>query len=220
VVSNGRLPGNDLTTVQGSIQLSDPTAKAWKYLVAAAAKHLGRHISIAAPAGGYRSYAVQAQMRQVSISGNAAQKRYWGLSTTSTAPLAVAGNSKHGLGICVDVVGTPMDGAFLSLARQYGFNRTVAGDPNHFQHDGRTAISDTPPIDFRKLARYLNDRGIGPVTATERNGTRDKAFWTSLQKTGHADGLYPVPQYRIDGDPGDDGSRTRWLAHHYWEKIR
>lgn len=139
---NGQLPASALTTVQGTIQLGSKTARAWKRLQAAAKSKLGRQISIAGPAGGYRSLAVQRSMR-IAFFGTAADKRRWGLSLTSTVAPSLAGGSRHGDGLALDVVGTPLDRAFLLLAEQYGFTRPWTTDPNHLLHDGKTATAVT-----------------------------------------------------------------------------
>lgn len=142
MAANGYLTASALLTVQSGIRLSVNTAIAWQQLVPAARSGLKRNISIAPPAGGYRSFAVQKTMQSVSKTGTTAEKRFWGLSTTSKAALADPGNSNHGLGVCVDVVGTPIDAAFIALAKKYGFTRPLPTDPNHFQHDGKTAIHE------------------------------------------------------------------------------
>jgi LysM repeat protein len=144
--ANGRIPASDLTKVQANTTLSKPTAVAWFALKAAAKKELGRTISIAGTAGGggYRSYAMQDAMHNASISGNAALKARWDLNPNSSVPLAAAGGSTHGLGTRVDIVGTVMDQKFFDLAKRFGFTREFGPrDPNHFMHDGKTAIHTT-----------------------------------------------------------------------------
>jgi hypothetical protein len=213
MVSNGRLAGGDLTSVQGSIQLGDGTAKAYLGLKRAVKLHLDRTIRIAAPAGGYRSYAVQSAMRTASLHGTKADKAKWGLSSSSTAVLAEAGTSNHGLGICVDIVGTPLDSAFFALAKTYGFTRPLQGDPNHFQYDGHTVV---PVIDYKKLGAYLNGRHLGRQTDTAHTGDPDGDYVWLIQAAGIKDGRYPVPPYKHDGKRGP---KTDALELHYWEKI-
>jgi len=131
MVSNGYVPADQLVYVQGSIQLSRPTANAYDSMRSTAAKE-GRRISIAAPAGGYRSYSMQVDMR--------ARPWLYNLNPASKAGLALPGRSNHGYGTCVDVVGD-LSWAISNAAR-WGFTRPFgAADPNHFLHDGRTATA-------------------------------------------------------------------------------
>lgn len=217
MAANGYLPSTLLVRVQSGILLSAPTSVAWEQLVRAARTSLKRNISIATPAGGYRTFAVQRVMQQVSRSGTLSEKRFWGLSTSSKASLADPGSSSHGYGICVDVIGTPMDAAFVTLAKRYGFFRPLPGDPNHFQHDGITAIKPASPVDVKQMARWLNKQHLGKQTLAQNDGVRGPNYWWMLQKQGHRDGLYPVPPFRIDGVAG---SKSRSLEQHYWKLIR
>lgn len=217
MAANGYLPAAALVTAQTGIRLSAPTSIAWEQLRTAARTSLKRNIRIATPAGGYRSFAVQRTMQQVSKNGTFAEKRFWGLSTSSTASLAAPGNSDHGLGICVDIVGTVIDTAFVTLARRFGFTRPLPGDPNHFQHDGRTAIHIPNAVDVRKMAAWLNREHLGKHTGAEDDGVRGPVYYWLLQTALHKRGRYPVPPYRIDGVPGSKtNSGELWL----WEKIR
>lgn len=136
---NGRLNlKTDLTVVQRSaiglpqIRLAKKAATDWKMLKIAAKKKLGRTISIAKPGGGYRSWNVQNEM-YLGSKGNVRLAKKWGLNPRSSVPLAGPGNSSHGFGTRVDIVGTPIDGAFLRLARDFGFTLEFGPrDPNHF----------------------------------------------------------------------------------------
>lgn len=143
--SPGLLKSSELTTVQGSMQLSTKTARAWKRLQAAAKSKLKRNIAIAGPAGAYRSAAVQNAMHQAGgPSGTRAQRIRWGLNPASSVSIAAHPGGSHEKGTRVDIVGTPIDAAFLKLAKQYGFTREFgAADPNHFEHDGKTATAPT-----------------------------------------------------------------------------
>lgn len=137
---NGRVSRAALARVQkgplGWMHLERRTARDFKRLRAAAKRRLGRRISIAAPAGAYRSYATQAAMKHAASSrGTWRERRHWGLNPNSTASLASAGYSTHGYGKSVDIVGTPIDSKFKALARAYGFRLTIPGDPNHFGHN-------------------------------------------------------------------------------------
>lgn len=140
--ANGQLRASELTLVQTDLYLSVKTARAWKRLKAAAQSKLGRTITIARKAGAYRSVAVQRAIKKAFDSGNAAEREAWNLDPESTAEPATPGYSNHGLGIALDVVGTPIDHAFLILAKKYGFTFPFgSGDPRHAVHDGRTASS-------------------------------------------------------------------------------
>jgi hypothetical protein len=136
MASNGYVPSSDLVTVQSGIQLSRPTANAW-FAMAAAASASGNRIGVASPAGGYRSYAVQADMR--------ARPWLYNLNKQSTKSLARAGSSTHGYGTRVDVVGAV--GWVIANGARWGFYREFgAADPNHFAHNGVTAITGTADV--------------------------------------------------------------------------
>jgi hypothetical protein len=125
----------------------------------------------------------------------------------------LAGNSPHGLGICVDVVGTAIDQHFLDLAKTFGFSRPIAGDPNHFQHDGKTAISIPVGLNRKKIARFLNAQKLGHTTETATSGKVDKWYVWLVQKYSNKHGRYPSPPFKIDDEWGP---RTRqcekWIA--------
>lgn len=213
MVTNGRLPSANLVTAQKGILLSTPTATAWRQLVVKAKSTLGRSISIAEPAGGYRSFATQHAMQQASLHGTVAEKKAWGLSTTSTAALADAGQSPHGLGICVDIVGTALDERFLDLAKTFGFTRPIAGDPNHFQHDGKTAISVPVGLNKKKIARFLNAEKLGRTTTTATTGKDEKNYVWLIQKYSNKHGRYPSPPFKIDDERGPRTNQCeKWIA--------
>lgn len=169
MTENGKLPATALTTVQGTIQLSTPTATAYRALAAAAKTRLGRTISIATPEGGYRSYSVQAAMHDAGAHGPASARIKWGLNPNSTVAIAAAGYSSHGLGTRVDVVGSPMDSAFLNLAKTYGFTREFgASDPNHFEHDGKTAITAPKPAAAKKYVTVVKGNTLSGIAAAHK----------------------------------------------------
>lgn len=66
------------------------------------------------------------------------------------------------------------------------------------------------------LSAYLNGRAASvgkPKTSAVYDGDPGKVYWTLVQAIGHADGLYPTPQYGIDGAPGP---KTLELEQHYY----
>lgn len=176
--SNGQVPSSDLVTVQSGIQLSRPTANAW-FRMLQAGSSTGHRIGVATPAGGYRSLAVQADMR--------ARPWLYNLSKQSTKKLAPTGQSTHGYGTRVDVVG---DLAWaIANGPRFGFFREFgASDPNHFKHDGVTATSGAGARPVRRKDgsmewRYIQKPGdpstailgvsIGELSWTEVNPATD-----------------------------------------------
>ena len=134
--TNGRLAGSELTTVQGRIQLSNLTARAW-YAMKAAAAQAGVTLTIALPDGGYRDYATQVDMH--------VHPAAHGLNPNSSVPIAPAGYSTHGTGNRVDIAGG--QAWALLHAAQFGFTREFgAADPNHYKHDGVTATATTGTV--------------------------------------------------------------------------
>lgn len=139
--SNGRLTASELTTVQAGIKLATKTAKRFALLKAEAKKKYGWTIAIAPPGGGYRSFAVQGEMRLASM-GNTALAAKWHLNPHSSVPLAKAGGSSHGFGTRMDIVGAPLNGTFFALAAKYGFVREFgSADPNHFMDTGTYKVT-------------------------------------------------------------------------------
>ncbi|WP_349902601.1 M15 family metallopeptidase domain-containing protein [Parafrigoribacterium humi] len=121
--TNGHLAAAELTTVQGTIQLRTDTAAAWNAMKAAAARD-GVTLTIAPPAGGYRSWAMQLDMR--------ARPALYNITPGIIPGLP----SEHGLGICVDIAQglawVKHNGA------QFGFTFPLRTDPNHARYNGTT----------------------------------------------------------------------------------
>jgi len=178
VSANGRLADSELTNVGGMV-LATVTARAWVRMVAAAAAD-GITLSIVRPAGAYRSFFVQGDMKKNPSAYN--------LSTASTVSIAAPGYSTHGLGNAVDV--SSCTGArlawMLANGPTFGFTRTFGTrDPNHFGHDGTTtgpttqsastgaepiedfmaALTDAQQIDFYQKVDALYDALIVPGQA-------------------------------------------------------
>jgi len=135
----GYLRDDELITVQGSVQLVMPTAHAFLAMRDDAAEHDHVNITIALPAGGYRSHAMDVDMHQ--------NPRNYNINPALVSGLYPVGKSKHAIGTEVDIA------AGLSWVirngSHYGFTRTeiAKGDLNHFHHDGITfAGGTTTPI--------------------------------------------------------------------------
>jgi hypothetical protein len=131
----GYLTPSELTTVQGSMQLANSTARAWETMKAAAAKE-GVTLTIAAPGGAYRSHALTLAMR--------ANPKAYNVTPGITPSLT----SQHMEGICVDVAQglawVKRNGA------RFGFTFPLSGDPNHARHDGTTAAGTGHPINTKE----------------------------------------------------------------------
>lgn len=139
---NGRLKQSELTLIQTDLYLAVKTARAWKRLVAAAKKKLGRTYTAAQKAGAYRSFAVQGSMQRAFDSHDQQRKLDWNMDLNSTVRPADPGRSTHGWGTTVDVVGGPLDHDFKALAKTHGFTFPYPeDDPHHMLHDGKTATS-------------------------------------------------------------------------------
>jgi hypothetical protein len=153
--SNGRLLDSELTWVTDVERLANGTANAWKRLQAACKAATGLDLWIASPAGAYRDYFTQGDMH--------VHPEKYGLNPNSTVPIAAAGYSTHGYGTRVDI--GSFSGAratwLLAHASEFGWYREFgANDPNHFAHDGFTAVDPiltgstsgtTTPIDTGEI---------------------------------------------------------------------
>lgn len=140
---NGKLPASALVSVTG-VKVACNTANALKRAIAGTKTR----ITIAAPGGGYRSWSYQNAMYLASISGNAALKKKYNLNPNSSVALARPGQSSHGFGTRVDLQfngsGRPTQ-AQINYMAKFGFTREFgAADPNHFKHNGVTAIAPLP----------------------------------------------------------------------------
>ncbi len=125
---NGQLTDDELTPVQGTIQLANTTARAWLGLETATRTELGVDLNITSPAGGYRDLAMQRAMY--------ANPAAFGAKTVATP-----GYSVHGQGRCVDIYNWAALGSrrLDLIAARFGFRRTIIGEAWHYQHDGVTA---------------------------------------------------------------------------------
>ncbi len=125
---NGYVPAAMLVPVEGLLLARDTAAAYLRAKAAAAAD--GVTLSIARPAGAYRTYAVQQDMH--------IHPGLYNLDPTSTAGLAAPGHSGHGLGNRVDINGNGR-AWFLAHGGQFGFDREFgSADPGHYRFAGET----------------------------------------------------------------------------------
>lgn len=128
---NGRVPDALLVAVEDNDRLFAPAAASFVAMRAAAAR-AGVAITIAEPAGAYRSIEVQRDM--------SARPWAYNLNPSSTIKLSPPGYSSHGFGTRFDA-GTG-NSWLLKNASRFGWSREFgASDPNHWMHDGRTATT-------------------------------------------------------------------------------
>lgn len=212
MAANGQLSASDLVTVQAGITLSRPTANAWMAFMQAGSR-TGHRIGIATPAGGYRSLAVQADMR--------ARPWLYNLSKQSTKKLAPTGQSTHGYGTRVDVVG---DLAWaIANGPRFGFFREFGtADPNHFAHNGVTAIAGAAtahissskeyPMSFRLIQRSGVWWGvvIGEFSIIEINSATDTNEYYAAYRI-HGDGSNPSPDPATNIDITEEDLRIEYV---------
>jgi hypothetical protein len=171
--ANGRLTAGELVTVQGSIQLSVKAGAAYLAMEAAATAE-GTTIVIPIPAGGYRSYAMQVDMRL--------HPERYNLNSSSTVPIAAPGYSTHGWGTAVDIVGDQKWA--VRNASRFGFSRPFGTrDPNHFQHDGSsTAGGDIIPIEEADMAGAIQALQVRDSTTGAIVACIPGVMWQPLNK--------------------------------------
>lgn len=116
--------------------------------------------------------------------------------------------------------------AVQTLAARFGYTGPIDGAPGK-----NTSIAIVtwaasviaPPDDkdrifVRRVAAYLNGRNLGRRTTSDVDGIRidpgevKSNYWWLIQTSGNIDGLYPVPEFVIDGVPGE---KSRALEGHY-----
>lgn len=124
--------GVRLVTVEDDDQLIATAAAAF-FAARSAAAADGVALWIVEPAGAYRSYAIQYGMYYY-------PERY-NLNPKNSLKGAAPGYSTHGWGNRIDVNAAALNWMIANGAR-FGWTREFgAVDPNHFKHDGRTAVS-------------------------------------------------------------------------------
>lgn len=126
--ANGRLGADELVYVEDNDQLNRVAAYWFRKARAAWYVEGGRGSCIVEPAGAYRSWQVQYDMKH-----GIPSLAYWNLSLKSKIGLASAGNSTHGWGDRVDAA--PGFNAFLlRRGREFGAYREFGdADPNHWK---------------------------------------------------------------------------------------
>lgn len=215
--ANGEAAASTLVGVQSgvykglayTIYLETATAAAYKKAEAAGG------LSIAPPLGGDRT-----MLDQEHLKANPSQ---YG-SSMPASKIAAAGHSTHGYGDCVDILAN--NAWFQAHCGEYGFVReSPAGENNHYRYLYPTwAIATTPAEknltvdEVKRVASYLNARGLGETTTASETGLNiepgspSSHYYMEIQQAGRVDGLYPAPGYKINGIPG---ARTYWLEEHY-----
>ncbi len=132
--ANGRLLDSELEVVEDNDRLKHSTANAFRRARAAyyAEGHSGS--CIVEPAGAYRDWNVQYNMKH-----GIPSFAYWNLNPNSKAGLANPGQSTHGLGDSLDAA-SGFQAFLLRRGREFGFFRPYGdNDPNHWRHNGTTA---------------------------------------------------------------------------------
>lgn len=184
--ANGRLQPAELTLVQPGIYLANSAAAVYLGL-----KTAGMPGGIATPIGGYRDYPTQAALKANPGAYN---------SSLPSSAIASAGNSTHGLGMRVDLVG----GAAAWAIRWGGraiFQRDPAGDPNCFTID---PSQWTPPA----VAAPANQRTTKPAIANLR--AAHVAGTTAIVGKLAASTAYQV-NYWLHGTPPPGSDNDIWF---------
>jgi len=185
--ANGELKDSELVTVQPGIRLTPATARQFNAAKAAAARD-GVSLTIVQSfngAGGYRSRAVQLDMR--------ARPKLYGITPGVTPGLP----SDHGWGTQVDIAGG-LDW-LIKNGERYGFirNKLAFKDYNHFGYNGTTVTAST---------------GATPISAEEAKemftlfNIPNEGIWVRSLITGnraHVQTPYHVSllqRYRVEND--------------------
>lgn len=216
--ANGQVPTTALANIGPGTQLVKPAANAYKTL-ALLGHMFGWTIKPAAGVGsGYRNLALEALFYKASHGDKAAIDATQ-LSGSSIIRVAAPGYSSHGWGDRLDLVFNGSDhptSGQIALANHCGWTREFGeDDPNHFMHNGRTAINGPGDADWiRILAHYFNGRHLGQTTTAEKDGIVDKTgkvqqhYTWLVQAAGIKDGIYPSPPYLHDGKWGPKTNAT------------
>jgi len=146
MVANGQWPSSLLVTVEDNDQLRATAAMAYLAMKAAARRD-GVTLGIAEPAGAYRSLAVQRDMRD--------NPGKYNLNPGSKVGLAAVGKSTHGEANRVDIY--PGNAWAIRNAARFGFYREFgADDPNHYKHDGVTAVAAVGTVESISYPKESN----------------------------------------------------------------
>jgi len=163
---NGKLSASQLVTTPGQaggadVRLLAPAARAWKALVAAAARD-GHVLKVATPDRSYRPYASQEAIFRARYTphrtpgyGRRYWQRRWWSKKPGVAAAAKPGTSNHGWGIAVDV-GEESDGdtgtesldagtlTWLKIhAHRFGWSWELQSEPWHLRYWAGDAIPES-----------------------------------------------------------------------------
>lgn len=148
---NGRLTEKQLVHIAAGEQLATVTARAWRHLIIEGHRQ-GITITLAGSGIGsaYRSLAVQQDFYDAYHGDVVAAARVH-LNPSSRIPVAYPGWSSHGWGTRADMLfngSASPTSVELNLCKRFGWTREFgSADPNHFMHDGRTAIKPLSKAD-------------------------------------------------------------------------
>lgn len=218
--ANGRIPLSALKTVDGVPLLSAAATSFLMWQKIAALE--GSKIGPARPlyGSGYRDIATQ-QTYYKAAHGDKAAAAKCGIDPNMKVTMASPGYSSHGWGDRLDVAfphSGPPSNSDLELAARYGWDREFgSADEYHFQWDGKTHTA-TSADKNRIVCHWLNGKELSVHSTTDKDGVWPvkSNFSRMLQEQGHKDGLYPTPQFKIDGIAGP---RTEWLREHYFTLL-
>jgi hypothetical protein len=195
---NGYVPAQYLSPLVGSspvVLAERNTADAWRRMKT---EHPGASIS-PSPVSGYWSRALDQDIRN--------NPGRYNITDKNLSPL---GQSKHGLGIRINV-----QGINATIAAQYGFSQfnaytyTYTGVPSWDQSAPAAPaapaapVYNQPPAVVGRIAHYLNSMNLNVAkTTAASNDIPGPNYWRAVQKWGSLNGLYSQPQHPINGIPG------------------
>ena len=192
--SNGALSPEELSVVETGVwegysyvaQLASGTANAYNAAKAAS----GGLLRIAPPDGGYRSLYVQADLWN---QYNHLPHDYdHNLDPRSTQAPAKPGGSKHGFGLAVDMANTAANNWMWAHGSSFGFSHPFANDPQHWLHDGTTAIG---PGTQQQQARMAPDMAVRLIWMQYLSTGGVNVYYRGYTGTGHVeDSLYSQDQ--------------------------
>jgi len=195
----GYLTPAELTTVQPGVELANAVARNFLAMRDAAAEEDHVNVTIALPAGGYRSHALDVDMHT--------HPQKYNINPALTSGLYPVGVSKHALGTEVDIV-AGLAWVIKNGAR-FGFTRTevAKGDLNHFHGDGTTvvAVTATPITEQREdddmphimIEDKTNSQWLVGTNARYHLTPDDAALWSRWEKHDPKDRFNTAQMDRI-----------------------
>lgn len=192
--ANGYLRPDELTTVQGDMQLRNDFARVFFAMRDDCAEETHQNLTLARPAGAYRPWAMQLDMRVPS------RRAYYNITPGIISGLP----SEHGLGTCGDIA-TCL--AWVKAnGHKYGVTFPLAKtDPNHARYDGvtipagesGTPITATPE---NHLPEYGGANVALVMNRTQDNvlAIYDESHWQEFAYTSNMQPTAAVKQYQID----------------------